>query len=92
MNRIEQITERLNKAFNPLDLGIQDDSAKHAGHAGAAAGGGHFNIIIVSEKFAGHAPVARHQMVYRALADMMPAEIHALGINALTPAEQKNQQ
>ena len=71
----------------PLSLDIQDDSALHAGHEGAKSGGGHYRVKIVSAAFAGHRTLARHRMVYDALGDMMRQKIHALGIEALTPAE-----
>ena len=62
-----------------------DDSAKHAGHAGAASGGGHYQLTIVSKQFAGKPQVARHRLIYQALGDMMQRQIHALSITAYTP-------
>lgn len=59
----------------------------HAGHAGAAGGGGHFSVSIVSDKFSGKSMIERHRAVYLAVNDMMPAEIHALSIKALAPDE-----
>ncbi len=69
----------------PLRLHIDDESAAHRGHAGAAGGGGHFRLTLVSAAFAGKNTVARHRLVYDALGDMMRGPIHALAINALTP-------
>ena len=89
MNRVEGIRSRLEAALHPLHLQIRDDSEKHAGHAGAASGGGHFYIDIVTQEFSGLAMLARHRRIYQVLTDMMPAEIHALGINALAPEEFK---
>ncbi len=66
---------------------VQDDSHLHAGHAGAAGGAGHFRVRIVSERFAGLGTVARHRLVYDAVHDWMPQRIHALVIEARTPAE-----
>lgn len=66
---------------------IIDDSALHAGHAGAASGGGHYRLLIVSHAFAGQTTVKRHRAIYAALGDMMQREIHALSIAALTPDE-----
>lgn len=86
-NRVEQIRERLEGALAPLHLEIIDDSASHAGHAGAMAGGGHFHATIVSAQFDGKSLVQRHQMVYSALGDMMHNEIHAFSMKALTPSE-----
>ena len=85
--RVERIEQRLREALTPQDLSIEDDSAAHAGHAGAASGGGHFNVLIVSEAFTGKNPLQRHRLVYAALEDMMQQDIHALSIRALTPEE-----
>lgn len=84
MTTTEVIRQRL-EHFHPVALNIVDDSAAHAGHAGAAAGGGHFHLTIVSEQFKGKLPVARHRMIYEALSDLMQKEIHALQIEAFTP-------
>lgn len=73
--------------LQPHSLDIIDDSALHAGHAGAASGGGHFRMNIVSPFFAGLPTIARHRMVYDALGAMMKREIHALSITAKTPDE-----
>lgn len=78
--------ERL-AALEPLAIDIRDDSAKHAGHAGARSGGGHYALIIVSSRFAGQGTMARHRMVYDALGTLMKHEIHALSITARTPEE-----
>ncbi|GAA5183225.1 BolA family transcriptional regulator [Niveibacterium umoris] len=83
---LDEIRTRL-AALAPQVLELQDDSARHAGHAGAAGGGGHFNLRIVSNAFAGKSRVARHRDVYSQLADMIPARIHALAIDARTPDE-----
>ncbi|MGU2439790.1 BolA family protein [Burkholderia cenocepacia] len=84
--RIALIEARLTASLAPLSLTVRDDSAQHAGHAGAAAGG-HFTITIVSSAFAGKPRVARHRLVYDALADAMQRGIHALAIVAYTPEE-----
>lgn len=73
--------------LNPENIEIFDDSAAHAGHAGAASGGGHFEVTIVSAIFAGKKTLERHRMVYQPLADLIPSQIHALSIRALTPDE-----
>ena len=73
-------------SLNPVAVHVVDDSASHAGHAGAMeSGGGHFHLTIVSEAFQGKNPIARHRMVYAALADLMQQRIHALQIEAMTP-------
>ena len=81
------IRERLQAALAPEAIDIQDDTAKHAGHAGARSGGGHFIVRIVSAAFAGKPPIQRHRMVFEALGDAMQTEIHALSIDAHTPDE-----
>lgn len=87
-DRVALIRARLTDAFAPSRLDIEDDSAKHAGHAGARAGGGHFNVSIVSNAFAGKSLVERHRMVYAAMGDAMRNDIvHALSIQAKTPDE-----
>lgn len=87
-SRVVQIRERLSQALDPLHVEILDDSASHAGHAGAVtSGGGHFYAKIVSAAFDGKSPVQRHRMVYAALGDMMHNEIHALSMKVLTPSE-----
>jgi len=86
--RIEQIRDALQQALAPSVLEIEDDSHRHAGHAGARDGRGHFNVLVVSERFAGMAPLARHRAVYAALGSLMESDIHALSIRAHTPSEQ----
>ncbi len=86
MSTLEQMRERL-ATLEPLRLDIADDSARHAGHAGARSGGGHYRLLIVSPRFAGRATAQRHRLVYDALGPMMRGAIHALGIKALAPDE-----
>ena len=81
------IVERLQAGFAPLRLEVLDESAAHAGHAGAAAGGGHFRVLVVSDAFAGLPRIERHRLVYDAVRDLMPHRIHALAIRALAPDE-----
>jgi BolA protein len=86
MNRVERIRALL-AALEPTLLVVEDESHLHAGHAGAASGAGHFRVKIVSPRFAGHRLVTRHRLVYDAVHEMMHADIHALAITALAPAE-----
>jgi len=85
-NTADLIREQL-AVLSPTLVEIDDDSHRHAGHAGAASGGGHYNLYVISAQFQGLAPVARHRLVYAVLALLMRREIHALSINALTPEE-----
>jgi BolA protein len=71
----------------PVSLEVQDDSADHVGHAGAAAGGGHFSLLIVSDAFRGLPRLERHQTVFARVGDLLPHPIHALSIRALAPGE-----
>lgn len=74
-------------ALEPEALELRDESAAHAGHAGARDGGGHFRLTIVSPRFRGQNTLARHRLVYAALGPLMQREIHALAIRALAPEE-----
>ena len=85
--RIESFDQDLRKAFQVQSLVIDDESHLHAGHAGAASGGGHFKLEIVAPEFKGLNLVARHRAVYAALNRHIPREIHALTIVALAPDE-----
>ncbi len=85
--RIALIRERLQTVLSPVHLDITDDSHKHAGHAGAQSGGGHFNVTLVADIFTGQGLLQRHRMVYDALGTAMKNEIHALSIKAYTPQE-----
>ena len=85
VERVQRIREALQQAFDPELLEIRDDSHRHAGHAGARDGRGHFAVQIVSSAFAGMAPLARHRAVYAALGGMMQTDIHALQIDARAP-------
>jgi BolA protein len=79
------LRERL-AALNPESVAIQDDSHRHAGHAGAREGG-HYQLQIVAQVFAGKSTIARHRMIYDAAGDLMRGRIHALSIRAEVPGE-----
>jgi BolA protein len=83
--RGQRLRERLVTRFAPLELNIEDESHRHAGHAGAAQGHGHYRVRIVSEVFRDLPTVARHRLIYAALDDMLRTDIHALAIEALPP-------
>jgi BolA protein len=85
--RMERMRASFEAALKPVELVLEDDSAMHAGHAGAASGGGHYNVRIVSLQFEGLKLVTRHRLVYDSVHDMMHKEIHALAITALAPSE-----
>lgn len=85
--RTERIERCLRDALQPVDVHIVDDSAAHAGHEGAKSGGGHFDVTIVAEAFAGKTLLQRHRLVYEAVDKLLGMDIHALSIKALTPDE-----
>ena len=80
------IEQRLRAALQPLRIEVRDDSAEHAGHAGAREGG-HYTVRITSERFAGLTRVARHRLVYDALGPLASQRVHALAIEARAPDE-----
>lgn len=88
MSVIDAMRARL-AALDPVAIEINDDSAQHAGHAGAQSGGGHFRLAIVSPRFAGCKTMERHRLVYDALGPLMKREIHALSISAKSPDENR---
>jgi BolA protein len=83
----ELIKQKLITELNPQVIEIIDNSKDHAGHSGARQGGGHYYLTIVAEAFNQQSLVQRHQLVYQVLSELMKDQIHALGINALTPTE-----
>ena len=86
MHAVEKAMRERLDALRPVALDLRDESAQHAGHAGARpSGGSHWQLTIVSEAFRGKTPVARHRMVYEALGDLMHRDIHALRIEASAP-------
>jgi BolA protein len=87
--RAERIRERLAASFATAQVAVEDDSARHAGHAGARGGAGHFRVRVESQAFSGRTRIERHRMVYEALADMLPGEIHALNIDARSPDDEQ---
>jgi BolA protein len=87
MTRAELILDRLRTTLDATHLELQDESHRHAGHAGARGGAGHFVVTVVSPRFTGLGRLARHRAVYEALGDLMGSEIHALSAETLTPDE-----
>ncbi len=85
--RVEQIRRRLEDAFAPELLNVEDDGHQHVGHEGAKSGLGHFSVSIVSAHFNGMPVLARHRAIYAALGDLMQTDIHALAIDAVASDE-----
>lgn len=83
---VRLIRQRL-AALAPTRLELIDDSARHAGHAGARSGGGHYHLLIVAEAFAGQPRLRRHRLVHEALGELLHGRIHALSVQALSPQE-----
>lgn len=86
MSTADLILQRL-AVLQPETCQLEDESSQHAGHAGAASGGGHFRLTLVSPEFRNLSTLARHRLVYETLGELMQREIHALSITALTPEE-----
>ncbi|PCJ32758.1 MAG: transcriptional regulator [Gammaproteobacteria bacterium] len=86
MTNTVSLLEDLLQSLKPIHLTIQDDSHLHAGHAGNT-GGGHFTLLIVSDDFTGLSLIKRHRLVFDTVGDLMKTHIHALSIQAKTPAE-----
>jgi BolA family transcriptional regulator, general stress-responsive regulator len=84
-NLIDTIKERL-AVFNPITLEIEDNSAAHAGHSGHN-GGGHFTLKIASSHFSQKSQIMRHRLIYQALNDLIPQQIHAISIIAISPTD-----
>jgi len=85
--RKAEISSLLKEAFDPETLGVEDESYLHEGHEGAKDGRGHFRVLIIAEIFEDKSMIERHRMIYRVLDAMMRNDIHALAIDAWSPAE-----
>jgi len=86
----EQIIQILKEKLSATYVEVWDETALHAGHPEAVQfGGGHYNVLVVSEQFAGQRLIERHRMVYQALKEQLKEDIHALAITALTKNEYK---
>ena len=85
----QAIRDKLTAAFHPSHLEVVDDSARHAGHAGAPQGGGesHFNLVIVSDAFEGQGLLQRQRAVYGALTEELAGPVHALSLKVFAPGE-----
>ncbi len=82
-----KIERMMKEKFLAVHVEIVDETWKHAGHAGAASGGGHFNMVVVSERFEGINLLERNRLIYGALEEEMKGEIHALALKAISPSE-----
>lgn len=87
MTTAQRIERTLRAALDASDVRVEDESAHHVGHAGAAAGGGHYRVTVVSSRFEGKTQVQRHRLVYAALGDAMGSTIHALALTTLTRSQ-----
>jgi BolA protein len=86
-DRVAALERALRAGLAPEHLVVRDESHLHRGHAGAASGGGHFRVLVVSPRFAERSRLERHRMVYAALGDALRGDVHALALRALTPEE-----
>ena len=87
MKRAEMVRERLYQDLAAEFVEIDDQSELHAGHSGAAAGGSHFEVHVISKMFEDLTTLARHRLIYQAMGDAMTRDIHALSIKAFAPSE-----
>jgi len=87
MDRARWLEDTLREKLQPQHLQVTDESALHAGHPGAAGGGGHFRVVIVCDSFRDQSLLARQRSVYAAVGDAMRSTIHALALTTLTPEE-----
>jgi BolA protein len=87
MGCVDTLRARLEARFAPEHLEIEDRSAAHVGHAGAAGGGGHLRVLLVSSAFRGRDLLSRQRAVYDVLGDALGTDIHALSLRTLTPEE-----
>ncbi len=85
--RAAKIRKAITTGLDPSHVEVIDHSADHAGHPGAASGGGHFEVVVVSDRFEGLSRVAAQRLVYQALGGLMATDIHALSIHAVTPEQ-----
>jgi len=85
--RVDEIRKRLQEAFEPESLVVEDEGHLHVGHEGARDGRGHFRVMLVSAAFNGQGLMARHRAVYAALGTLMETDIHALAIEAVASDE-----
>ncbi|MHC8598467.1 BolA family protein [Arenicellales bacterium IMCC55707] len=83
----DQIHQRLMESLSAESVEIEDQSHLHAGHAGAASGGGHYDVIVISSAFNDLNTLGRHRLIYNTVDDLMKKEIHALSIQAFSPDE-----
>jgi len=88
MRTQDRITEKLQQAFSPESLRVEDESHRHAGHAGSRPGGEtHFRLYIVADAFRGKSRLERHRMINATLAAELAGGVHALAIHAQAPGE-----
>ena len=86
MTTAQRIEHTLRQALDASEVHVKDEGAQHAGHAGAAAGGGHYHVTVVSSRFEGKTQVQQHRLVYGALGDAMGSSIHALALTTRAPS------
>lgn len=86
-DRVQRIEQILHERLGAEQVVVQDESAQHAGHAGARGGGGHYAVTVVAARFRNLSALERHRLVYAALGDLLKQDIHALSVKAYSPEE-----
>ncbi len=84
---VDRLRQLVQDALRPVELAIRDDSAAHAGHAGASTGKGHYHIRVAAKQFAGLSVLAQHRLVYQAVAPLFETEVHALSLDTFAPSD-----
>ena len=88
MTVADTIAQKLTEALQPSEIQVIDESAQHAGHAGARPGGeSHFHVTVVSQRFSGLSRVARQRLVYAILSEELADQVHALSMTTKSPDE-----
>jgi len=86
----QKIESMIKKALDPVFIQVEDQSHLHAGHAGAAGGGGHFYVTVISAAFEGKSLIEQHRLVQETLKGLFPHDIHALALKTDSPAHWKS--
>jgi BolA protein len=85
--RAQAIENALRDKLEAQHVAVIDQSSLHDGHVGVQSGGGHFQVVVVSDRFRGLSRIAAQRVVYEALGELMINDIHGLSMRTLTPEE-----
>jgi BolA protein len=85
--RVRAIEEVLRNKLEAQHVEVIDQSSLHEGHPGARSGGGHFRVLVVSDRFRGLSRIASQRVVYEALGGLIMKDIHAISMRTLSPED-----